>query len=44
MSILSKFRDRSRSSSRRTSSEIARALRTAPTRASREELLYLRNR
>ena len=44
MSILGTFRTRTRNSSKRTSREIARALRTAPTRASREELLLLQNR
>lgn len=44
MSILTKFRRPSSSSRRRTSLEIARALRTAPTRATREEILLLQNR
>lgn len=44
MSMMSKIRSRSHSASRRTSRDIARALRTAPTRASREELLLLQNR
>ena len=43
MSIIGKFR-RPSSSRRRTSLELARALRTAPTRASREEILLLQNR
>ena len=42
MSILGTFR--TRSSSKRTSRDIARGLRTAPTRASRQELLLLQNR
>ena len=44
MSILGTFRNRTRNSNKRTSRDIARALRTAPTRASREELLLLQNR
>jgi len=43
MSILGKLR-RPHNSRKRTSRELARALRTAPTRASREELLLLSNR
>lgn len=43
MSILGKFR-RPSDSRRRTSQELARALRTAPTRATREEILLLQNR
>ena len=43
MSMISKFRNRS-NSSKRTSRDLARALRAAPTRASREELLLLQNR
>jgi hypothetical protein len=43
MSILGKLR-RSHDPRKRTSLELARALRTAPTRASREELLLLQNR
>ena len=43
MSILGKLRH-PRSTRKRTSLELARALRTAPTRASREELLLLQNR
>ena len=42
MSMISKFRRTS--TSKRTSRDIARALRSAPTRASREELLLLQNR
>jgi hypothetical protein len=41
MSILGKLR-RPTNTRKRTSLELARALRTAPTRASREELLLLR--
>ena len=45
MSMISKFRRSSTSSrNRRTSRERARALRSAPTRASREELFLLQNR
>jgi hypothetical protein len=45
MSMISKFRRSSTSSrNRRTSRELARALRSAPTRASREELFLLQNR
>lgn len=45
MSMISTFRNRPRSTSRkRTSTALARALRNAPTRASREELLLLANR
>ncbi len=44
MSMISKIRGRSSNSSKRTSSDIARALRSAPTRSSREELLLLQNR
>ena len=44
MSKIIPFRRRSTSSRKRTSVEIARALRSAPTRASREELLLLQNR
>ena len=44
MSILGTFRNRTRNSNKRASRELARALRTAPTRASREELLLLQNR
>ena len=44
MSMISKFRNRSHSSNRRASRDIARALRSAPTRATREELLLLQNR
>ena len=40
MSILGRFR-RPSGSRRRTSQELARALRTAPTRASRDEILLL---
>ena len=43
MSILGKLR-RPNHNRKRTSLELARALRTAPTRASREELLLLQNR
>ena len=43
MSILGKLR-RPTNTRKRTSRELARALRTAPTRASREELLLLQNR
>ena len=43
MSILGKIR-RPQGNRKRTSLELARALRTAPTRASREELLLLQNR
>ncbi len=43
MSILGKLR-RSHDPRKRTRLELARALRTAPTRASREELLLLQNR
>jgi hypothetical protein len=44
MSMISKIRNRSAASRKRTSRDIARALRSAPTRASREELLLLQNR
>ncbi len=44
MSILGKLRRPHTPNRRRTSMELARALRTAPTRASREELLLLQNR
>ena len=44
MSMISKFRNRSTNSAKRTSRDLARALRSAPTRASREELLLLQNR
>ena len=44
MSILGTFRTRTRTSDKRASRELARALRSAPTRASREELLLLQNR
>ena len=44
MSIVSKIRNRSHSKDRRTRKELDRALRMAPTRASREELLLLSNR
>ena len=44
MSMISKFRSRSQSSDKRASREIARALRSAPTRATREELHLLQNR
>ena len=44
MSILGTFRTKARNNNKRTSRELARALRTAPTRASREELLLLQNR
>ena len=44
MSILGTFRNRTRNSSKRTRRDLARALRSAPTRASREELLLLQNR
>lgn len=44
MTMISRFRNRPGSSSKRTSRDLARALRTAPTRASREELLLLQNR
>jgi hypothetical protein len=43
MSILGKLR-RPHDIRKRTSRELARALQTAPTRASREELLLLTNR
>jgi hypothetical protein len=43
MSILGKLRS-PQSTRKRTTRELARALRTAPTRASREELLLLQNR
>jgi hypothetical protein len=43
MSIIGKLR-RPQDTRKRTSRELARALRTAPTRASREELLLLQNR
>ena len=43
MSIIGKLR-RPSDNRKRTSRELARALRTAPTRASREELLLLQNR
>jgi hypothetical protein len=43
MSIMTKFR-RPSDSRRRTTRELARALRTAPTRATREEILLLQNR
>ena len=44
MSILGKLRRPHDPTRKRTSVELARALRTAPTRASREELLLLENR
>lgn len=44
MSILGKLRRPHDTTRKRTSLELARALRTAPTRASREELLLLQNR
>jgi len=44
MSMISKFRSRAHNSRKRTSRELARALRTAPTPASREELRLLQNR
>lgn len=44
MSMISKIRNRSANSSKRTSRDLARALRAAPTRGSREELLLLQNR
>lgn len=44
MSRIRTFRSRSRSTAKRTRLDLARALRTAPTRASREELLLLQNR
>jgi len=44
MSILRKIRNRRSNSARRGSRELSRALRLAPTRASREELLLLLNR
>ena len=44
MSILSKFRNRTSASHKRMTRELAHAMRTAPTRASREELLLLQNR
>jgi hypothetical protein len=43
MSIIGKLR-RPSDNRKRTSRELARALRTAPTRATREELLLLQNR
>jgi hypothetical protein len=44
MSMFSRFRNRTAAAQKRTSRDLARALRTAPTRASREELLLLQNR
>ena len=44
MSMISKLRHRSTATDKRTRREISRALRDAPTRASREELLLLQNR
>ena len=44
MSILKRVRTRPQTSRKRTSRELARALRSAPTRATREELLLLQNR
>ena len=44
MSILTKFRNRTGASQKRMARDLAHALRTAPTRASREELLLLQNR
>ncbi len=44
MSMISKFRSRAKASSRRTRNDLARALRTAPTPASREEIMFLANR
>ena len=44
MSMISKFRHRSNTSNKRTSRDLARALRSAPTRASIEELQLLQNR
>lgn len=45
MTMISKLRSRSGTpSSKRTSRELARALRAAPTRSSREEILLLQNR
>lgn len=42
--MLSKIRKRPAGSTRRGSRDLSRALRLAPTRASREELLLLLNR
>ena len=44
MSLLRKIRTRTSSTSRRGHRDLDRALRLAPTRASREELLLLLNR
>lgn len=44
MSMITKFRSRSSLSTKRTSRDLARALRSAPTPASREEILLLQNR
>ena len=44
MSIVRKFRNRPVNTARRGRRDLARALRSAPTRASREELLLLLNR
>ena len=44
MSMINRFRSRARSSARRTSTELTRALRSAPTPASRDEILQLQNR
>ena len=43
MSILKKFRTSRRADARRGSRALARALASAPTRSSREELLQLQN-
>lgn len=43
MSILRKLRTTSAHASKRTSRDLARALASAPTRSSREELLNLQN-
>ncbi len=44
MSMISKLRSRSTTTRRRTRLDLARALRSAPTQASREELWLLQNR
>lgn len=43
MSIIGKLRSNTRSSAKRTSRDLARALASAPTRSSREELQQLQN-
>ena len=44
MSIVRKIRNRNTASAARTRRDLSRALATAPTMATREELYYLQNR